>query len=151
MNSQDIHQIRAFDRFYTQTLHLTDKYHLQTTLTLVEARLLLEIGENGRNTAIQLVQELRLDKGYLSRLITRLETNGLLQRTPDERDKRAKVLSLTAAGRDQLALINRRADDQIRRLFVDLTPEETQRVIAAMQVIETHVAVDPQLKTPNQQ
>lgn len=150
MNSQDIHQIRAFDRFYTQTLHLTDKYHLQTTLTLVEARLLLEIGENGRNTAIQLVQELRLDKGYLSRLITRLEANGLLQRTPDERDKRAKVLSLTAAGRDQLALINRRADDQIRRLFVDLTPEETQRVIAAMQVIEDHVAVDPQLKTPNQ-
>ncbi|WP_164506373.1 MarR family winged helix-turn-helix transcriptional regulator [Levilactobacillus lindianensis] len=150
MNSQDIHQIRAFDRFYTQTLHLTDKYHLQTTLTLVEARLLLEIGENGRNTAIQLVQELRLDKGYLSRLITRLEANGLLQRTPDERDKRAKVLSLTAAGRDQLALINRRADDQIRRLFVDLTTEETQRVIAAMQVIEDHVAVDPQLKTPNQ-
>ncbi|WP_261809868.1 MarR family winged helix-turn-helix transcriptional regulator [Levilactobacillus humaensis] len=151
MNSQDIHQIRAFDRFYTQTLHLTDKYHLQTTLTLVEARLLLEIGENGRNTAIQLVQELRLDKGYLSRLITRLETNGLLQRTPDERDKRAKVLSLTAAGRDQLALINQRADDQIRRLFVDLTPEETQRVITAMQVIENHVAIDPQLKTPNQQ
>ncbi|MGX6428693.1 MarR family winged helix-turn-helix transcriptional regulator [Levilactobacillus yonginensis] len=139
MNSQDIHHIREFDRFYTRIFRLTDKYHLQTTLTLLEARLLLEIAENGYNTANQLVQVLRVDKGYLSRILKRLEERGLLAQTPAELDKRSKILSLTDAGNEQLAIINQRSDDQVRSLFTNLTSSETKQVISAMQFIEEHV------------
>lgn len=139
MNSQDIHHIREFDRFYTRIFRLTDKYHLQTTLTLLEARLLLEIAENGYNTANQLVQVLRVDKGYLSRILKRLEERGLLAQTPAELDRRSKILSLTDAGNEQLAIINQRSDDQVRSLFTNLTSSETKQVISAMQFIEEHV------------
>ena len=139
MNSQDIHHIREFDRFYTRIFRLTDKYHLQTTLTLLEARLLLEIAENGYNTANQLVQVLRVDKGYLSRILKRLEERGLLAQTPAELDKRSKILSLTDAGNEQLAIINQRSDDQVRSLFTNLSSSETKQVISAMQFIEEHV------------
>lgn len=139
MNSQDIHHIREFDRFYTRIFRLTDKYHLQTTLTLLEDRLLLEIAENGYNTANQLVQVLRVDKGYLSRILKRLEERGLLAQTPAELDKRSKILSLTDAGNEQLAIINQRSDDQVRSLFTNLTSSETKQVISAMQFIEEHV------------
>lgn len=143
MDSHAIHQIRHFDRFYTQLFRLTDKYHLHTTLTLVEARLLLEIGENQRNTAVQLTQALTIDKGYLSRLLTKLEDRGLLQRTANPADKRTKILVLTAAGEASLATINERADDQVQRLFANLTPTETQQVLDAMATIQAHVQTKP--------
>lgn len=139
MNSEAIKQIRAFDRFYTRIFRLTDKYHLHTTLTLLEARILLEIGEHHRDTASRLIQELTVDKGYLSRVLKRLEEQGLLQQTPDVSDKRTKRLALTPTGQEQLNLLNQRADDQVAALFAGLTADETQHLLTAMQYVEEHV------------
>ncbi|WP_164511474.1 MarR family winged helix-turn-helix transcriptional regulator [Levilactobacillus cerevisiae] len=139
MNNEAIKQIRAFDRFYTRIFRLTDKYHLHTNLTLLEARILLEIGEHHRDTASLLIQELTVDKGYLSRVLKRLEEQDLLGQTPDPTDKRTKRLSLTEAGQEQLALLNQRADDQVTTLFAGLSAEETERVLDAMSYVEKHV------------
>jgi len=139
MNNEAITQIRAFDRFYTRIFHLADKYHLKTNLTLLEARILLEIGEHHRDTASLLIQELTVDKGYLSRVLKRLVEQDLLRQTPDETDKRAKRLSLTPTGQEQLALLNQRADDQVATLFAGLSAVETQQLLVAMQYVEDHV------------
>lgn len=147
MNSEAIKQIRAFDRFYTRLFHLTDKYHLQTNFTLLEARILLEIGEHHHDTAIQLIQELTVDKGYLSRVLKRLEEQELIRQTPDESDKRSKRLSLTPLGTEQLALLNQRADTQVQDLFAGLSEAEIQQLMGAMTYIEEHVALP---KTPEQ-
>lgn len=46
----------------------------------------------------QLVQSMGRDKGQIARLIRDLEERGLLIRTPDERDKRVWLLTVTAEG-----------------------------------------------------
>lgn len=51
----------------------------------------------------QLVQALGRDKGQMARLIRDLEERGLLLRTPDERDRRVWLLTVTPEGDDKCA------------------------------------------------
>lgn len=138
MRASDIYKIREFDRFYTRILKLADKYHLNTHLTLLEARVLIEVNRGVGQTA-ELTQLLQLDKGYLSRILKKLEDTGLVVRQKDERDRRFKMLRLTAAGERALATIDNRADEQVIRLFGNLPDDELQRLLAAMARIQADV------------
>jgi DNA-binding MarR family transcriptional regulator len=52
-----------------------------------------------------LAAQLEVDRSAMSRLIHALSELGLIKRTPDEQDKRAYMLDLTAEGRERLALV----------------------------------------------
>lgn len=138
MNAENIYQIRKFNRFYTRVLKLTDKYHLNTHTTILESRILLEIDRNV-NTANQLLQLLYLDKGYLSRVLKKMKHDGLLLDVRADHDKRIKELQLTAEGKAMLTDINERADDQIRNLFMDIPPEQLEKIIQDMNEIRSTV------------
>jgi DNA-binding MarR family transcriptional regulator len=58
---------------------------------------------NGPLRASAVVEELRLDKGAVSRKLNHLQDLGFLERTPDPADGRATLVSVTERGREQLA------------------------------------------------
>ncbi|RLK59438.1 MarR family winged helix-turn-helix transcriptional regulator [Actinokineospora cianjurensis] len=63
-----------------------------------------------------LAHRLGLDKTVMTYLIDDLERAGLVERRPDPADRRARLLSATAAGRDSLtatAAALRRAEDEV--------------------------------------
>ncbi|MBP0575842.1 MarR family transcriptional regulator, partial [Mycobacterium tuberculosis] len=62
---------------------------------LPEARLLYEVGERGSARAGDLARELKLDPGYVSRLVRQLETKGALARSANSDDARQIDLALT--------------------------------------------------------
>ncbi len=64
-----------------------------------EWRVLAALGVNERMTAREIAPYSTLDKMQVSRAVARLEENGLLRRAEDAADRRAQILSLTAAGR----------------------------------------------------
>lgn len=136
MKKEDIYNIREFDRFYTNVLQLTDKYHLHTKFTILESRILLEINR-GVNTANQLLNLLKLDKGYISRVLKKLETENLITKKADSKDLRIKVLALTEDGNRALEDINQRADNQIDKLFSNVSESEIPEIIEAMKKIQT--------------
>ncbi|MCH4008774.1 MarR family winged helix-turn-helix transcriptional regulator [Companilactobacillus sp.] len=136
MKKEDIYNIREFDRFYTNVLQLTDKYHLHTKFTILESRILLEINR-GVNTANQLLSLLKLDKGYISRVLKKLETENLITKKADSKDLRIKVLALTDDGKQALEDINQRADNQIDKLFSNVSESEIPEIIDAMKKIQT--------------
>lgn len=136
MEKEDIYHVREFDRFYTNILQLTDKYHLHTNFTILESRILLEI-DRGVNTANQLLNLLKLDKGYISRVLKKLENEGLISKTADKNDLRVKFLELTPNGHETLDEINRRADKQIQSLFKDIDQDEIKTIISAMKEIQS--------------
>lgn len=142
MDADKIYEVRKFNRFYTRTLQLTNKYHLGTGLTVLESRLLLEIYENKLQTANDLVSFLDIDKGYLSRVLKSLEKRGYIEQTVDDLDKRSKLLGLTELGRSTLEIINKRADQQIDQLFSKLSEQEMEQVISAMDFIRQKVNLD---------
>lgn len=138
MKKEDIYEVRTFNRFYTNILQLTDKYHLHTQFTILEARILLEI-DNGLNTANQLLNLLKLDKGYISRVLKKLENDGLIIKANDPKDLRIKILTLTDKGYQALTDINHRADNQVARLFQELDDSTISDIISAMKKIQSEL------------
>lgn len=64
-----------------------------------EWRLLAVLAEGGRLSQQGLVGRTRMDKVSVSRAAQSLEAKGLVRRTPDPKDARSLVLSLSPAGR----------------------------------------------------
>ncbi len=94
-----IDNIRAFNRFYTGRLGILDRSYLQSGMTLTEVRILYDLATEGPLTARDLVENLALDEGYLSRLISRFQKLGWVDRQRDAQDKRRWHLALTHQGR----------------------------------------------------
>ena len=76
-------------------------------LTAAQACLLTCLSE-GSCTMGDLATELLCDASNVTQLVGRLEARGLVTREPDEHDRRARRVSITAAGRRQ-----RRAVEQV--------------------------------------
>ena len=63
----------------------------KTQFTLVEARVLYELGAHGAHPTGGLRRKLAIDAGQLSQVLKRLETDALIERTPaDGRSQRGR-------------------------------------------------------------
>ena len=79
-------QVRRFNRLYTQRVGALETRYLARDRPLGEARVLWEIGDDGRDVK-ELRQQLDLDSGYLSRLLRSLEAAGLVTVGPSAADR----------------------------------------------------------------
>ena len=125
-------QVRAFNRFYTNVIGVLRDMYLDTPYTLTESRLLFEIARLGTVEAPWLRQALDIDPGYLSRVLGRFESDGLVTRHRSAADARRQEIRATEAGRAAVAELDERAAGQIGTLLsgVDCGP-----VLDAMRVI----------------
>ncbi|MDP9794901.1 DNA-binding MarR family transcriptional regulator [Catenuloplanes nepalensis] len=72
---------------------------------------LIWIGEHGPARPSAIVDEFALDKGAVSRLLTHLDDLGLITRVPDPTDRRATLISATAAAVERMTT----ATESVRR------------------------------------
>jgi DNA-binding MarR family transcriptional regulator/GNAT superfamily N-acetyltransferase len=128
--------IRGFNRFYTRQLGLLDQGLLGTEFTLTEARILYELANRHAFTATDIARELAIDLGYLSRLITRFERKGYIQRTRSLTDARQNYLKLTRHGREVFDPLNQAAREQIAAMIDPMTPESRSDLLSAMQSVQ---------------
>jgi DNA-binding MarR family transcriptional regulator/GNAT superfamily N-acetyltransferase len=132
---QDIERIRAFNRTVTRRLGVLNERYLGRNRPLVESRLLFEIGTLGASVR-DLRTRLGLDSGFSSRLLRSLERKKLLKTEPSGSDGRVRVARLTRSGLAELARINSLADDLARSMLAPLSPDQAQRLVAAMGEID---------------
>jgi DNA-binding MarR family transcriptional regulator/GNAT superfamily N-acetyltransferase len=125
-------QVRAFNRFYTNVIGVLDDMYLDTPYTLTESRLLFEVARLGTVEASWLRQALDIDPGYLSRVLGRFESDGLVTRHRSAADARRQEIRATDRGRAAVAELDARAASQIGALLsgIDCGP-----VLDAMQLI----------------
>jgi DNA-binding MarR family transcriptional regulator/N-acetylglutamate synthase-like GNAT family acetyltransferase len=142
-SSQVVNDIRSFNRFYTGMIGLLNRHILDSGLSLSEVRVLYEIGRSGKCTAGQLIAALKIDGGYLSRMLKQFEKNGWLGRQQSTADGRTFFLHLTAAGKKFLAALDERSDKEIRQLTDPLPEKEQQRVAGAMKTIRQVFSEQP--------
>ena len=102
-------QVRAFNRFYTNVIGVLHSMYLDTPYTLTESRLLFEIGRLGTVEVSGLRQALDIDPGYLSRVLGRFESDGLVTRHRSAADARRQEIRATEAGRAAVAELDERA------------------------------------------
>ena len=133
-------RVRSFNRFYTRLLGLFEPRFMGHDLCLTEARVLYEIHRRGSCRARDLLADLDLDRGYLSRLLGTFETRGWVVRDQEVRDRRLRNLSLTPQG-EALALdLESRARQRAADLLEPLAGEERTALLEAMGCIEALLA-----------
>jgi ribosomal protein S18 acetylase RimI-like enzyme len=132
-----VHQVRQFNRTVTQRVGALDDHYLARDRSLGEARVLWEIGEQGCDVRA-LRSRLQLDSGYLSRLLRSLEADGLVDvaAAASGRDKRVRRATLTARGRAECRLLDRRSDELARSFLRPLTDPQRRRLVSAMEDVE---------------
>lgn len=137
LSEERIGIVRQFNRFFTRQIGVLREGLLHSPYPLTDARILFELGQCNQVTASRLGRELGLDAGYLSRILARLEQQGLLDKVRSENDGRQLLVSLTAAGREAFALLDQRSREEVSEMLEDLSEEDQQRLLKAMQTIES--------------
>ncbi|CDY76738.1 IAA acetyltransferase [Caballeronia glathei] len=135
MNTSDIQQVRGFNRIVAEGIGFIDDHFLGRGRPMSESRLLWEIGVGGADLRA-LRERLNLDSGYLSRTLVSLERQGLVvvQTRPD--DRRVRFVSLTEAGADERAELDKLSDAVACRVLEPLSDEQRRRLVMAMSEIE---------------
>lgn len=123
--------VRRFNRSYTQRIGVLEHSYLGMGQPLPVMRLLYEIGSEP-GTVRDLRARLGLDSGYLSRLLRRLESEGLIAVEPDPADRRRRVATLTPRGRERWEDANARSEALARSLIDPLAPRQRARLAAAL-------------------
>ncbi len=129
--------VRHFNRFFTRQIGVLREGLLHSPYSLTESRILFELAHRDDLTASDLCRELGLDAGYVSRLLARLEQQELIEKVRSENDGRQRLLRLTSQGQDAFALLDQRSRDEISEMLTDLSEESQQRLLKAMQTIES--------------
>ena len=138
--------MRAFTRFYTAEVGALDEGLVGTEHSLSEARVIWEVAQHTSVEVVQLRHDLGLDSGYLSRLLQRLDQQGLVTRYRSPDDARKQVVELTEAGRAAYDALDGRTAERTRQRLAALDDEQQRRLVTAMDEIRS--ILDPEHLTP---
>jgi DNA-binding MarR family transcriptional regulator/N-acetylglutamate synthase-like GNAT family acetyltransferase len=133
---QSAGRLRHFNRFYTRQIGLLDRELLGSGRSLTEARVLYELAHSDRLTASDFIWKLGIDGGYLSRMLSGFEKEGLIERRPSQTDKRVSHLVLTGNGRAAFAALDGLSQTAAEALLRPLSEHRRERLLAAMADIE---------------
>jgi DNA-binding MarR family transcriptional regulator/N-acetylglutamate synthase-like GNAT family acetyltransferase len=121
---------------------------LGSQYSLTEVRVLYELAHRERPTAVDLIRELGLDAGYLSRILRGFAKRGLIAKMRSTADRRQTLLSLTARGRRAFAPLNARSHEEVAAMLTGLSDTRQTILIEAMGTIQRVLAVHPEPKVP---
>lgn len=127
--------LRRFNRTYTQRIGVLEESFLGTGRPLAVSRLLFEIGASDPGDGItvrDLRERLDLDSGHLSRMLRRLENEGLVATSPDPADQRRRVVLLTEEGRAARQELDDRSEELAARIVAPLTDRQRERLASAL-------------------
>jgi len=134
-NEEMIQAIRAFNRYYTRLIGLLDGNLLYSGYSLTEARILYEIYTDQWATASNMINVLGMDKGYLSRILKKLQKDGLVGKQQSKTDARISLLHLTEKGLTIFRELNQLSNQQVNILITPLPTADQNKLITHMKEI----------------
>jgi DNA-binding MarR family transcriptional regulator/GNAT superfamily N-acetyltransferase len=130
-------ELRSFNRFYTRQIGLLSEHLTGSSFSLAEARILYELAHGTADTAAGLSRILGMDKAYLSRLLSRFRARGLIASRVSPNHAKHRILSLTEAGHQAYAALDRDAVAQMEELLQPLGAKSAALLTGAMRQIRT--------------
>lgn len=121
MNEMEIiHTIRTFNRNYVRSIGLLQKTMLNSDYSLTESQILFIVHEQKITTATEINKILKLDEGYLSRIIKRLISKSLLTKQQSPIDKRFYEIKMTDKGLKEQKKLDDLSTESVRSLISSL-------------------------------
>ena len=117
-------------------LGLLDKHLLDSHFTLPEVRVMYEIYHQKKITAKEIAELLKMDKGYLSRILVSFDSKKLIERKANKEDGRVQEISLSAKGEKEFLAINLATENQVVELLSGLSGQEIDKLVGHMEEIQ---------------
>ena len=115
-------------------------------LSVAEWRVLVHLMRSEKVSVREINTCVNLEKSRVSRAVARLETEGLVEKTPGAVDGRLVQISLTAKGKAALADILPEALAVERALVAGIPAEELATFCAVMEKIHAAMDADPEAR-----
>jgi DNA-binding MarR family transcriptional regulator len=107
-----------------------------TELRPSSASALTTVELHGPLTPSELAEIERVKRPTATRILRGLEEEGLVERTPDPKDGRSALISLTAEGRERLRRLRQRKSAYLAQRMRDLDAEEVATLERAAGILE---------------
>lgn len=130
-----VNEIRSFNRFHTQLVGTLNEGLLASEFPLVQVRILFELANTDDVAASDLMERLSVDRGYLSRMISALDKQGLITKRPDTKNRKRIVLSLSPKGKKVFADFNDASTNEVRALISSLSENECAELVNALKKV----------------
>jgi DNA-binding MarR family transcriptional regulator/N-acetylglutamate synthase-like GNAT family acetyltransferase len=137
-----IDSVREFNRFYTKQIGVLRESWYKTDLGLTDLRVLYEISHRDRPTATEVREALDLDAGYVSRILRKFESAGIVRKIQSESDRRSFHIALTKKGGGTFAKLNQSSHDEIGALLSRLPASQQKRLVSQMRGIQQLLGAD---------
>lgn len=139
-SADKIADVQGFNKVYQNLLKQIDSAILETGYTLTEKDVLLEISKTERCTANILIQQLNIDRSYMSRMLAKFEKSGLIEKTQSQTDSRIRYIRLTELGRKEFNRLSDIQSNHIGAIFNKLSDTDQQDVWQAMVMIRNKLS-----------
>jgi DNA-binding MarR family transcriptional regulator/GNAT superfamily N-acetyltransferase len=140
--------VRQFNRNYTKWTGLLDEHLVASRFGLTEARVLYELATRRQPTASDLIADLCIDAGYLSRILKHFAKSGYLIRERSAEDGRQFDLRLSKKGEAAFRPLDEKSSEAVGRLLGGLSEGNCRRLVASMRVIEELLGVEARPSAP---
>lgn len=132
--------VRQFNRFYTRQIGLLNSGFLDSRFSLTEVRVLYEIASRKSALARDIAADLKLDAGYMSRMLRAFERARLVRRSPSVKDRRELQVSLTRQGTVEFRRLEQRQQHEVRQLLHPLSASKQKQLVSMMRQLQRLLA-----------
>jgi MarR family transcriptional regulator, transcriptional regulator for hemolysin len=128
-NEQLFDELSAFNR---KLRAFFDAAVREEGLTLTRARTLFAISRRGPLTQKELAEELEIETPTLVRVLDGMEKQGLVQRTEDSTDRRAKRIAMTSAGETAFKAVHVLATGLREQIAADISEADIDLALSVV-------------------
>jgi DNA-binding MarR family transcriptional regulator len=120
------------DVFSTRSMHDWMRYVRTTGLSMAQFGILMNLNYRNKCGMSDITDRMDISPAAASQLVDKLVQGGMVERTEDPSDRRAKLLELTDKGRRLIEDGIEARAKWVDELVTTLTPEEFETVAAAL-------------------
>lgn len=139
-SADQIADIQGFNKVYQNLIKQVDAAVLKAGYTLTEKDVLFEISKTEQCTANILIQQLHIDRSYMSRMISKFEKLALIEKTPSQTDSRIRYIRLSDSGRREINRLNDIQNQQLGSIFNKLAEKDQMEVWRSIVMIRNKLS-----------
>ncbi|AJY75485.1 MarR family winged helix-turn-helix transcriptional regulator [Paenibacillus beijingensis] len=117
-------------------------------ISVIQSHVIYELSKGTNLSLNDLAQILSVDTSTLSRQVQQLVELEWVSRTPDPKDRRYVVLSLTAKGNEQADAIAEMMAQYVQELFRHIPADKKEQVLESLQLLSTAMSQSSSCCTP---
>lgn len=131
---------QSYLELHHQVHRIVDQAMCAAGLSLGRAKVLMRLESHGPMNQARLAELLGFAPRSVTETVDVLEREGLVTRNEDPHDRRARIVSLTDAGRDACATASTVRQKTMDDIFGVLDPSERAQLLSLLTTIRTNLA-----------